>query len=90
MRYINVLDNIYFDLDHDNNEYINKWFDFILNMADEQIYYSTNRVAILNEVYDVYKQNDEKFDDILRRILEDIRNLDAEGIKEYKKNLQLK
>lgn len=38
ITYVRILDNIYFDLEHDNSEYINKWFDFILNMIDEQLY----------------------------------------------------
>lgn len=42
--YVNRLDNIYFDLEHDTNEDINKWFNFILDMADEQIYFSCNHL----------------------------------------------
>lgn len=41
ITYVNRIDNIYFDLEHDTNEAINKWFDFILNMVDEQLYYSS-------------------------------------------------
>lgn len=47
--YANRIDSIYFDLEHDTNEAINKWFDFILNMYDEQLYYNTNRI---NEMAD--------------------------------------
>lgn len=43
-EYYKRLNNIYFDLEHDNNDEINKWFDFILNMFDEQIYYMSNRL----------------------------------------------
>ena len=42
ITYVNKLNDIYFDLDHDNEEAINKWFNFILDMADEQIYKSIN------------------------------------------------
>ena len=47
--YANRIDSIYFDIEHDTNEAINKWFDFILNMYDEQLYYNTNRI---NEMAD--------------------------------------
>lgn len=39
LTYANRLNSIYFDLEHDSNEEINRWFDFILNMADEQLFY---------------------------------------------------
>ncbi len=42
--YVNKLNNIYFDLKHDSNEDVNKWFNFMLDMADEQIYYATNHL----------------------------------------------
>lgn len=38
ITYINALDNTYFDLEHDNNEVLNYWFNFILNMYDEQLF----------------------------------------------------
>lgn len=45
--YARKLDNIYFDLEHDNNDEINEWFDFILSRADEAIFFNTNRVSRL-------------------------------------------
>lgn len=42
--YADRMNAIYFDLVHDTNEAINRWFDFILNMGDEQIYYNKNRL----------------------------------------------
>lgn len=42
--YANRINAIYFDLVHDTNDAINHWFDFVLNMADEQIYYNKNRL----------------------------------------------
>ena len=42
--YINAIDSIYFDLKHDNTEAINKWFNTMLNMFDEQIYASSNKL----------------------------------------------
>lgn len=39
LTYARRLDSIYFDLEHDSNDEINKWFNFILDMVDEQLYY---------------------------------------------------
>ena len=44
MTYVKRLDNIYFDVEHDTNDNINKWFDFILDMADERIFVARNRL----------------------------------------------
>lgn len=41
ITYVKRLDNIYFDVKNDTNENINKWFDFILDMADERIFMAT-------------------------------------------------
>lgn len=46
--YARRIDDIYFDLEHDCNEKINKWFNFLLNMIDEQIYYHNNRISRLD------------------------------------------
>ena len=42
------IDNIYFDLEHDTNDAINAWFNFILDMADEQIYRATERLSTVS------------------------------------------
>ncbi len=42
ITYHKRLNNIYFDLEHDSNEAINNWLDFILDMTDEQIYFASN------------------------------------------------
>lgn len=49
LTYVKRIDNIYFDLEHDCNEEINRWFDFILNMVDEQIRYSSNKISELDK-----------------------------------------
>jgi len=46
--YARRIDDIYFDLEHDCNEEINRWFNTILNMIDEQIYYHNNRISKLD------------------------------------------
>ena len=45
--YVKIIDNIYFDLEHDSNDVINKWFDFILKMTDEQIYFSSHKLETI-------------------------------------------
>jgi len=84
IRYVQILDNIYFDLEHDNTEYINKWFDFILNMIDEQLYYATSQISKLKQTYDIYKTDDKKFNIMLKRILDDIKMIDdVESINNF-------
>ena len=51
ITYANILDNIYFDIEHDNNKMINKWFDFMLNMVDEQLYMAMNKIGTLDDKY---------------------------------------
>lgn len=46
--YARRIDDIYFNLEHDCNEEINRWFNTILNMIDEQIYYHNNRISKLD------------------------------------------
>lgn len=38
----------YFPLEE--NEEINRWFDFILNMTDEQLYFNTNRLPRFKKI----------------------------------------
>jgi len=49
ITYVNRINHIAFNLKEDTNEAINKWFDFILTMADEQLYYSKDRLTHLIE-----------------------------------------
>ena len=51
ISYIKAIDNIYFDLEHDTNEAINNWFDFILNMANEHIYYSSSKLDYIDSSF---------------------------------------
>ena len=44
ITYVKRIDNIYFDVEHDTNVAINKWFDFILDMADERIYMAMEKL----------------------------------------------
>lgn len=45
--YVNTIDHIAFNLTDDTNIAINNWFDFILTMADEQLFYSEPRLERL-------------------------------------------
>lgn len=49
--YVKAIDNIYFDLEHDTNDAINNWFNVMLNMADEQIYSSGNKLEDIDPLY---------------------------------------
>lgn len=51
ITYINRINSIYFDLEHDTNRSINDWFDFILDMVDEQIYYAGSRLDNIDSRY---------------------------------------
>ena len=50
ITYVNILDSIYFDLDHDNNKMINEWFNFILNMYDEQLFMNESMINDMDDV----------------------------------------
>lgn len=65
VAYFKALRSIYFDLDHDNNEAINYWFNFILNMYDEQLYVNQNLIKNMDEIaekIDNIKQKADKRD----------------------------
>lgn len=59
ITYAKVIDNIYFDLKHDTNDSINDWFNFILNMADEQLYIANNRIPRIDKRF-IVNDNDIK------------------------------
>lgn len=49
LTYVKHINQIAFNLTEDTNKAINNWFDFILTMADEQLYFSKTRLAHLIE-----------------------------------------
>lgn len=49
ITYVKCINNIAFNLNDDTNEAINRWFDFVLTMADEQLAYSKERLEHLIE-----------------------------------------
>lgn len=74
ITYVNRIDSIYFDLDHfasngyDNNEAINAWFYFILDMVEEQIYASGRRLDKISE--SCLKQYQKDTDDTITKKME--------------------
>lgn len=63
--YINRIDHISFNLTDPTNIALNKWFDFILTMVDEQLYYSKHKLEYL-----ITSSNDNRLSDasILKKI----------------------
>lgn len=54
-RYNNIIDSIYFDMEHDSNEEINNFIKFMLDMYDEQIFYMNNlldksKISLLHSI----------------------------------------
>lgn len=60
--YVDILDSIYFDLDHDNNEQINRWFNFLLNMYDEQLFMNSNMINDMDDVIERIQNIKDKWD----------------------------
>lgn len=89
ITYVNILDNIYFDMEHDNSEYINKWFNFILNMIDEQLFYQGSKLDLFSRTYDLYKLDDKKFKDMMLKIIYDIDVLEDINTLEQEKVMKL-
>lgn len=50
LTYARSINNIDFSMDSDNNEAINSWLDFILNMYDEAMYYGKNHLPRLADL----------------------------------------
>ena len=69
ITYINALDNTYFDLDHDNNEVLNYWFNFILNMYDEQLFSKQIMIDDMENVMErIMNVKDRVDQDLVRKI----------------------
>lgn len=65
ITYVKYLNQIAFNLKDDTNKAINRWLDFILVMADEQLYFSKDRLAHLIEVS---QKNHEPQHEVLKRV----------------------
>lgn len=54
-RYNNIINSIYFDMNHDSNKEINTFIKFMLDMYDEQIFYMNNlldksKISLLHSI----------------------------------------
>lgn len=65
ITYVKYLNQIAFNLKDDTNKAINRWLDFILVMADEQLYFSKDRLAHLIEAS---QKNHEPQEEVLKRV----------------------
>ena len=43
LTYAKRINDIWFDMEHDNNDELNLWFNFILDMIDEQLFYQMSQ-----------------------------------------------
>lgn len=50
LSYFTKQNDIKFDLNTDNNDAFNEWFDYVLLMFDEQIFYANNRLEEYDEI----------------------------------------
>jgi len=73
ITYNKAINGIYFDLEHDNNEMINYWFNFILNMYDEQLFKNSNMINDMDDVMKRIKKVKERFNEESIKKVENIR-----------------
>lgn len=57
--YLKRINNIYFDSEHDSNNEINKYLDFMLDMVDEQLYFMGNELKLMSEINKTISDNKE-------------------------------
>ena len=65
LTYVKCINKIAFNLTEDTNKAINDWFDFILTMADEQLYFSKTK---LEDLIEMSQKNYEPHPDVLKRV----------------------
>lgn len=49
--YADKINKIHFNLDYDNEKTLNNWFEFILNMYDEQLFFQMQRIPTYEEAF---------------------------------------
>lgn len=76
LTYAKRINDIWFDMEHDNNEELNNWLNFILDMVDEQIFYISSNMRKLIELF--------MDSEISRKFRND------ELIEQYEKKMRLK
>lgn len=55
-NYVDILNRIHFNLDYDNNELINEWFQYMLYRYQDQIYYQQSRFNKIDKELERYLQ----------------------------------
>ena len=48
-QYVDILNRIHFNLDYDNNDLINDWFQYLLFRYQDQIYYQQSRIGKIDK-----------------------------------------
>lgn len=69
ITYAKRINDIYFDLEHNCNDEINSWFNFILDMVDEQIYFASSRMSQLEN----YPKSNENLKNISQKDISKMR-----------------
>ena len=75
ISYVKAPDNIYFDLDHDNNEMLNYWFNCMLNMYDEQLFRNQGILDNMDQDFERIMNIKEKIDP---KLLEKIKSINTD------------
>lgn len=76
--YVNALDNIYFDLEHDNNYWINFWFNCMLYMYDEQLFRNQGIIDNMDQLMEKIINIKEK---INPEVIEQIEKIHVRSLK---------
>ena len=65
LTYVKTINRIAFNLTEDTNKAINDWFNFILTMADEQLFFSKNK---LEHLIESSQQHNASQQEVLKRV----------------------
>lgn len=63
--YADRINKIHFNLDYNNEKTINNWFEFILNMYDEQLFFQSQRIPTYENTFKRIKEMKDDNDDII-------------------------
>lgn len=73
--YVYTLDSLYFDVKHDCNDEINRWFDFCLDMTDEQLYFLSNELKNNNRYLSSIDDSTLQSKQISKQMIKSLRKL---------------
>ena len=60
MEYVDIINRVHFNLDYDNTEILNKWFQYMLYKYQEQINYQSNRFGEIDVNLEAYLKSASK------------------------------